>query len=254
MLLAIDVGNTNIVLGVYDGDRLTCDFRIHTDDRVTGDELGLTVVDLLERNGVTPQSITAVVVSNVVPTLARSVDDLARTYFEREPMVVGPGTRTGLRIQYDDPRMVGADRIANAIAARHLYGVPAVLVDFGTATSFDALNAQGDYLGGAIAPGIEISHNALVSHAARLVRVELTAPLAAIGHSTPTAMQSGLVFGYVGLVEGLVARFRAELGGSAKVIATGGLAEAMSKLIPVIDVVDERLTLLGLRLIYEQNI
>jgi type III pantothenate kinase len=254
MLLAIDVGNTNIVLGVYDGDRLTCDFRIHTDDRVTGDELGLTVVDLLERNGVTPQSITAVVVSNVVPTLARSVDDLARTYFAREPMVVGPGTRTGLRIQYDDPRMVGADRIANAIAARHLYGVPAVLVDFGTATTFDALSAQGDYLGGAIAPGIEISHDALVSHAARLVRVELTAPPAAIGHSTPTAMQSGLVFGYVGLVEGLVARFRSELGGSAKVIATGGLAEAMSKLIPVIDVVDERLTLLGLRLIYEQNI
>jgi type III pantothenate kinase len=159
-----------------------------------------------------------------------------------------------LRIQYDDPRMVGADRIANAIAARHLYGVPAVLVDFGTATTFDALSAQGDYLGGAIAPGIEISHDALVSHAARLVRVELTAPPAAIGHSTPTAMQSGLVFGYVGLVEGLVARFRAELGGSAKVIATGGLAEAMSKLIPVIDVVDERLTLLGLRLIYEQNI
>ena len=253
MLLAIDVGNTNIVIGVYEGDRLACDFRMHTDDRVTGDELGLTIVDLLERRDIAPKMITAVVVSNVVPTLARPIDDLSRLYFGQTPMVVGPGTRTGLRIHYDDPRMVGADRIANAIAARHLYGVPAVLVDFGTATTFDALSADGEYLGGAIAPGIEISHDALVSHAARLVRVELTAPPAAIGHSTPTAMQSGLVFGYVGLVEGLVARFRAELGDGAKVIATGGLAEAMARLIPVIDVVDERLTLVGLRLIYEQN-
>jgi type III pantothenate kinase len=254
MLLAIDVGNTNIVVGVFDGERLVCDFRIHTDDRVTGDELGLTIVDLLERQDITPQAVSAVVVSNVVPTLSRSVEDLSQGYFGRTPMIVGPGTRTGIRIQYDDPRQVGADRIANAIAARHLYGAPAVLVDFGTATTFDAIDADGNYLGGAIAPGIQISHDALVSHAARLMRVELTAPASAIGHSTTTSMQSGIVFGYVGLVEGLVGRLKAEIGDGAKVIATGGLAEAMSRLIPAIDVVDERLTLLGLRLIYEQNV
>jgi len=253
MLLAIDVGNTNIVGGVFDGERLACDFRIHTDDRVTGDELGLTIVELLERQDVAPRSVTAVVVSNVVPTLARSIESLSRTYFGQTPLVVGPGTRTGIRIQYDDPRQVGADRIANALAAAHRYGGPAVLVDFGTATTFDAINSDGDYLGGAIAPGIQISHDALVRHAARLVRVELVAPPAAIGRSMITSMQSGIVFGYVGLVEGLVTRFRAELGEDAKVIATGGLAPDLATLMPSITIVDERLTLLGLRLIHGQN-
>ena len=253
MLLAIDVGNTNIVGGVFDGERLACDFRIHTDDRVTGDELGLTIVELLERQDVAPRSVTAVVVSNVVPTLARAIESLSRTYFGQTPLVVGPGTRTGIRIQYDDPRQVGADRIANALAAAHRYGGPAVLVDFGTATTFDAINSDGDYLGGAIAPGIQISHDALVRHAARLVRVELVAPPAAIGRSMITSMQSGIVFGYVGLVEGLVTRFRAELGEDAKVIATGGLAPDLATLMPSITIVDERLTLLGLRLIHGQN-
>lgn len=253
MLLAIDVGNTNIVGGVFDGERLACDFRIHTDDRVTGDELGLTIVELLERQDVAPRSVTAVVVSNVVPTLARAIESLSRTYFGQTPLVVGPGSRTGIRIQYDDPRQVGADRIANALAAAHRYGGPAVLVDFGTATTFDAINSDGDYLGGAIAPGIQISHDALVRHAARLVRVELVAPPAAIGRSMITSMQSGIVFGYVGLVEGLVTRFRAELGEDAKVIATGGLAPDLATLMPSITIVDERLTLLGLRLIHGQN-
>ena len=253
MLLAIDVGNTNIVGGVFDGERLACDFRIHTDDRVTGDELGLTIVELLERQDVAPRSVTAVVVSNVVPTLARAIESLSRTYFGQTPLVVGPGSRTGIRIQYDDPRQVGADRIANALAAAHRYGGPAVLVDFGTATTFDAINSDGDYLGGAIAPGIQISHDALVRHAARLVRVELVAPPAAIGRSMITSMQSGIVFGYVGLVEGLVTRFRAELGEDAKVIATGGLAPDLATLMPMITIVDERLTLLGLRLIHGQN-
>ena len=168
-------------------------------------------------------------------------------------MVVGPGTRTGIRIHYDDPRRVGADRIANAIAAHHLYRGPAILVDFGTATTFDAIDAKGDYLGGAIAPGIQLSHDALVSHAAMLIRVELTAPVEAIGHSTTGSMQSGIVFGYVGLVEGLVARFRKEMEGQPTVVATGGLAPSLARLIPAIDVVDERLTLYGLRLIHDQN-
>lgn len=253
MLLAIDVGNTQTVVGVFDGERLTADFRIHTDDRSTGDELGLVMVDLLEQRDLTPAQVSAVVVSSVVPALARSIDELSHNYFNQTPMVVGPGTRTGIRIQYDDPRRVGADRIANAIAAHHLYQGPAVLVDFGTATTFDAIDARGDYMGGAIAPGIQISHDALVSHAAMLMRVELTAPPEAIGHSTITSMQSGIVYGYVGLVEGLVARFRKEIAGPAKVIATGGLAPSLSRLIPSIDIVDELLTLQGLRLIHEQN-
>ena len=253
MLLAVDVGNTNIVLGVFDGERLVADYRMHTDDRATGDELGLQITDLLQRRDVTPDDVDAVVISNVVPTLRRALEELSQEYFNRQPMVLGPGLRTGIRIHYDDPRQVGADRIANAIAARHLYGVPAVLVDFGTATTFDAIGAGGDYLGGAIAPGIQISHDALVSHAALLRRVELTAPPAAVGHSTTTSMQSGIVFGYVGLVEGLVARFRAEIGQEAKVIATGGIAADLARLIRVIDIVDERLTLTGLRLIHAQN-
>ena len=254
MLLAVDVGNTNIVIGVFDGDRLVADYRLHTDDRATGDELGLLVVDLLQRSGIAPADVHAVVVSNVVPALRRSIEALSQLYFKRQPMVLGPGLRTGIRIHYDDPRQVGADRIANAIAARHLYRVPAVLVDFGTATTFDAVGADGDYHGGAIAPGIQISHDALVSHAAMLRRVELTAPPSAVGHNTTASMQAGLVFGYVGLVEGLVSRFRAEIGQEAMVIATGGIAADLAKLITVIDVVDERLTLTGLRLIHEQNV
>lgn len=254
MLLAVDVGNTNIVLGVFDGERLAADFRLHTDDRATGDELGLQITDLIEHAGLHASDIDAVVVSNVVPTLRRAIEALSQQYFGRKPMVIGPGTRTGIRIRYDDPRQVGADRIANAVAARHQYGVPAVLVDFGTATTFDAINEEGDYLGGAIAPGIQVSHDALVSHAALLPRVELVAPPAAVGHNTAASMQSGIVFGYAALVEGLVARFRAEIGAHARVIATGGVVEDLAKLIGVIDVVDERLTLTGLRLIHEQNV
>lgn len=253
MLLAVDVGNTNIALGFFDGERLLADYRLHTDDRATGDELGVLVTDLLARSDVAPDDVHAVAVSNVVPTLQRAVERVSRGYFNREPMTLGPGVRTGIRIRVDDPREVGADRIANAVAARHLYGVPAILVDFGTATTFDAISADGDYLGGAIAPGIQISHDALVRHAALLRRVELVAPPAAIGRNTTSSMQAGIVFGYVGLVEGLVTRFRAELGGEARVIATGGTAEQLAPLISSIELVDERLTLTGLRLIYEQN-
>lgn len=253
MLLAVDVGNTNIVLGVFDGERLVADYRLHTDERATGDELGVLVTDLLQRSGLSPDDVDAVIVCSVVPTLQRSVDRLARVYFKREPMTLGPGLRTGVRIRVDDPREVGADRIANAVAARHLYGVPAILVDFGTATTFDAIGAEGEYLGGAIAPGIQISHDALVRNAALLRRVELVAPESAIGRTTTSSMQSGIVFGYVGLVEGLVRRLSSELGGNPHVIATGGIAEQLAPLIPCIETVDEGLTLTGLRLIYEQN-
>jgi len=254
MLLALDVGNTHIVAGVFDGEHLVGDFRLHTDARATGDELGLVVTELLERSGVPPAAVDAVIIANGVPALTRPLEELTTRYFRAAPMFVGPGIRTGIRIQYDDPRQVGGDRIANAIAARHLYGAPAIVVDFGTATTFDCVGRDGDYLGGAIAPGIQISLDALVSHAARLTRVEFVAPPTAIGHSTTASVQSGLMYGYVSLVEGLLVRLKAEIGGEPKVIATGGLADPISKLTSRIDVVDQRVTLTGLRLIHLQNV
>ena len=253
MLLCIDVGNTNIVLGVFDGEELVADFRLHTDERSTGDELGLLVSGLLESRDIATGSVSAVVVSNVVPILARPIDELAHHYFRMAPMVIGPGIRTGMRILYEDPRQVGADRIVNSIAAFRRYGGPAVLVDFGTATTFDAISAQGDYLGGAIAPGIVLSLDALVAHAAKLTRVELLAPPTVIGRNTTASMQAGLVYGYVGLIEGIVERMKKELGDGAKVIATGGLAELISAQTAAIDTVDQRLTLDGLRIIHEIN-
>jgi len=254
MLLALDVGNTHIVIGVFEGEALVVDFRVHTDARATGDELGLLLTHLLEQGSVTTGQIDGIIVSSGVPALARPLAELSQRYFGRDPVVVGPGIRTGIKIHYDDPRQVGGDRIANAIAARHLYGAPAIIVDFGTATTFDCVGADGDYLGGAIAPGIQVSLDALVTHAARLTRVELSAPSTTIGHSTAASVQSGLMYGYVGLVEGLVTRLKEEIGGVPKVIATGGLAEAISELTDAIDIVDQRVTLTGLRLIHEQNL
>jgi len=254
MLLAIDVGNTNIVLGVFDGEELVADFRLHTEERATGDEMGLLIVGLLQGRGIAASQVSAVVVSNVVPILSRPMDELSHHYFHMAPMVVGPGIRTGMRILYEDPRQVGADRIVNALAAFRRYGGPAVLVDFGTATTFDAISAQGDYLGGAIAPGIVISLDALVSHTAKLTRVELAAPPTVIGRNTTASMQAGLVYGYVGLIEGIVQRMKGELGDGAKVVATGGLAELIASQTAVIDTVDQRLTLDGLRIIHELNV
>lgn len=254
MLLCIDVGNTNIVLGVFDGETLVADFRLHTDERATGDELGLLIVGLLESRGIEAERVKAVVVSNVVPILSRPIDEMSNHYFRMAPMVIGPGIRTGMRILYEDPRQVGADRIVNSIAAFRRYGGPAVLVDFGTATTFDAISANGDYLGGAISPGIVISLDALVAHTAKLTRVELVAPPAVIGRNTTASMQAGLVYGYVGLIEGIVGRMKSELGDGAKVIATGGLAELIAAQTSVIDTVDQRLTLDGLRIIHDLNV
>jgi type III pantothenate kinase len=253
MLLAIDVGNTDTVVGVFDGGRLVTDFRLHTEPRATGAELGLVVVSLLRSAGLEPEAISAVVVSNVVPDLSRSIDELARQRFGHPPLVVGPGVRTGIRIHYDDPSLVGADRIANAVAAQHLYGGPAIICDFGTATTVDAIDAAGDYLGGAVAPGLKVSHDALVARAARLSPVDLAAPETVLGRNPRASMQAGLVLGYASLVEGLVARMRREMGGDPKLILTGGLAPLMAGLIPGVHAVDERLTLVGLRLIHELN-
>ena len=253
MLLVIDIGNTNVVLGVFEGETLKSDLRLHTDERATGDELGLVIVDLLRRRGIEPEAVTAIAVSNVVPGLQRAVEELAHTYFHTTPLVIGPGVRTGIRIRYDDPRQVGGDRIANAIAAHHVYGGPAILVDFGTGTTIDAINAEGDYLGGAIAPGINVALDALVSRAARLVRVELIAPPAVIGRNTTSSLQAGMVYGYVGLVEGIVTRMKAEIGEECRVIATGGLADLFHELSDVITDVNHHLTLIGLRLVHERN-
>lgn len=253
MLLAIDIGNSEIVAGVFSGEDLVAEVRLHTDERLTRDELGVIVTQMLTQRGVSTSGIDAVVVSSVVPGLNRAIADAAEVYFSAVPLMVGPGVRTGLRILYDDPRQVGADRIVNAVAALHRHGGPAVLIDFGTATTFDALNGRGDYLGGAIAPGVAISLEALVTRAAKLNRVPLVAPPGIIGRTTTTSMQSGLIFGYVGLVEGITTRMRAELGKTTRVIATGGLAHLIAEHTGAIDVVDQTLTLTGLRLIHELN-
>ena len=253
MLLGIDVGNTNIVLGVFDGEELVADFRLHTDERSTGDEMGLLISGLLEGRDIAAGNVTAVVVSNVVPILSRPIDELSHHYFKMAAMVVAPAIRTGMRILSEDPRQVGADRIVNSIAAFKRYGGPAVVVDFGTATTFDAISKQGDYLGGAIAPGLVIGLDALVAHAAKLTRVELVAPPSVIGRNTTASMQSGLVYGYVGLIEGIVGRMKRELGEDTRVVATGGLAELIAAQTSAIDSVDQRLTLDGLRIIHELN-
>jgi type III pantothenate kinase len=253
MLLAVDVGNTDTVLGVFEGSRLVADFRLHTEPRATGSELGLLVVSLLRTSGIEPAAISAVVISNVVPALTRALDELARVQFGHPPLTLVPGVRTGIRIHYDDVSQVGADRIANAVAAQHLYGGPAIICDFGTATTVDAIDADGDYLGGALAPGILVSHDALVEHAARLSRVDFAAPETVLGRNSRESLQAGLVFGYAGLVEGLVARMRREMDGEPKLILTGGLAPLMAGLISGVHATDERLTLVGLRLIHELN-
>jgi len=253
MLLTIDVGNTNITLGLYEGARLGPRWRLATDHDRMPDEYGLQFFGLLSHAGVSVEAVSGVCVASVVPPLTPKIEAACRKYLRRTPLVVRAGIKTGVRIRYEDPRAVGADRIVDAAAVQHLYGGPACVVDFGTATTFDAISEQGDYLGGAIAPGIGVAAEALFRRAAKLPRVDLRRPPAAIGRNTTHAMQSGLLFGYVGLVEGMVSRFRAELGPQMKVIATGGLAELIAGETSVIDIVAPWLTLEGLRLIWKMN-
>lgn len=252
MLLVIDVGNTNVVVGVYRGEELLANWRVATDSHKMPDEYAMLLQSLFGYAGLKCDLVRAVVISSVVPPLTATFEDLSRRYFRLDPLVVGPGIRTGIRIFYDSPKEVGADRIVNALAAYRLYGGPCIVLDFGTATTFDAISADGDYVGGAIAPGIRISTEALFQHAAKLPRIELVRPKTAIGKNTITSMQSGIIFGYVGLVEGLIVRFKQELG-PARVIATGGLADVIARETPMIDIVDDRLTIYGLRLIHEIN-
>lgn len=255
MLLTLDVGNTNVTIGVFEGAEIRATWRIATDIERLPDEYAVTLLGLLRNEEIAPKSITRAIIASVVPDLGPIFEQLCRRYFKVEPIVVGTGTRTGVRILYDNPREVGADRIVDVVAAMELYGpAPLIIVDCGTGMVFDAVSAEGDYLGGAIAPGIGIASEALFERAAKLYRVELERPKTAIGKNTVAAIQSGTLWGYVGLVEGMVARFKRELGGSARVIATGGFAELLAKETQVFDVVDPNLTLAGLRILAEQHV
>ena len=253
MLLAVDVGNTNVTMALFEGERLMADWRVTSHHERTADELAVELRQLFELRGFDFSVVDGVVISSVVPNLNPALIEASRRYLKCEPVMVGPGVKTSVRIRYDNPKDVGADRIANALAAYTKYGGPIVVIDFGTAVTYDAINAEGDYLGGAIAPGVEISLDALVRHTAMLRRVEPVAPDSVIGRNTVASIQSGLIWGFVAQVEGMVERFRSELGGSAKVIATGGQAALLAGLTHVIETTDPLLTLEGLRLIYAQN-
>ena len=260
MLLALDVGNTNVKFGVFEdgaGDATdyvpSATWRIATEPSRLSDEYGLVLSNLLSLRGISPGELKAVAMCSGVPPLTPSFVELCRTYFSLEPLVVGAGVKTGIRVLYDSPRDVGADRIVDAVAALRLYGGPAIVVDFGTGTVFDAVSADAEYVGGAIAPGITIAADALFHSASQLRRVELVRPTSAIGKNTIHALQSGLVLGYADMVKGMVARFDEELGGGSKVIATGGLAELIAEEVDVFDAVNQDLTLAGLRIIYDLN-
>jgi type III pantothenate kinase len=253
MLLTIDIGNTNITLGLYNGDELGSRWRLSTNHERMPDEYGLQILGMLNHAGKKIEQLHGICMASVVPPLTGKVTQACRQYLNHDPLVVDAGVKTGVSVLYDNPRAVGADRIVDAVAVQELYGGPACVVDFGTATTFDAISKQGDYLGGAIAPGIGIASEALFMRAAKLPRVDLQRPPAAIGRNTTHAMQSGLLFGYVALVEGMVARFRKELGQDMKVIATGGLAEIIAQETEVIDVIAPWLTLEGLRIVWNLN-
>ena len=240
-------------LGVFDGETLVANLRVSTDARRSSDEYGLMIRDLLALNGVERSTITDVCMCSVVPPLTGIFEEVSETYFRIKPLSITAGVKTGLQISYDNPRDVGADRIVDAVAAISLYGKPVIIVDFGTATVFDAISKDGIYLGGAIAPGINVAAEALFLNTSQLRRVELVAPKSAIGQNTSTALQAGLVLGYAGLVTGLVERFKSELGPEAKVIGTGGLATIISKEADVFDDINQDLTLIGLRMIYNMN-
>ena len=249
MLLAVDVGNTQTVLGLYDAERLVDTWRLATERTRTGDELGVLLGGLLD-----PESVDGVCLSTTVPSIVREWERLAARWADARLLVVGPGVKTGIPIRYDDPREVGPDRIVNAVAAKARYGAPAIVVDFGTSTNFDVVSPEGEYVGGVLAPGIEISMEALFARAARLVNVDFVAPATVIGKTTVGGLQSGLVYGFAGQVDGIVARIREELQApQARAIATGGLAEVVAPHSAVIERVDPFLTLEGLRLVWELN-
>lgn len=254
MLLVFDVGNTNMVLGIYEGKELKNYWRISTDKAKTSDEYGMLINNLFQYDNVDKNSIKDIIISSVVPNVMHSLENFCVKYFNKQPLIVGPGIKTGLNIKYDNPKQVGADRIVNAVAAIEKYKSPMIIIDFGTATTFCAISEKGEYLGGTIAPGIKISSEALFQRASKLPRVELLKPGMTICKNTVSAMQSGIIYGYVGLVDKIIAMMKKELGNdNIKVIATGGLSSLIASETDSIDCVDKNLTLEGLKIIYNKN-
>jgi type III pantothenate kinase len=253
MLLTVDIGNTSILLGLYDADSLGPRWRLASDSERTADEYGILLVQLLEGADVQLGKVTDIAIASVVPPLTGTFEQVCRGYLNAVPLVVDAGTRTGIAVRYEDPKQVGADRVVNAAAVRRIHSGPACIVDFGTATIFDAISAEGEYLGGAIAPGIGIAADALFRRAAKLPRVEISRPPSAIGRNTVQSLQSGLLYGYVGLVDGMVARFRADLGPEMKTVGTGELVELIAKETSSIDIIEPWLSLKGLKIVYDLN-
>ena len=253
MLLVFDIGNSNIVLGTYEGRKLMRHWRISTDRQKTGDEYGMLINELFRFQGISMSNITAIIISSVVPPLVVPLTKMCERYFRVRPLVVGPGIKTGIRLKYENPRDIGADRIVNVIGAYEQYGGPLVVIDIGTATTFDVVSKDGDFLGGAIAPGIGISSEALFQRAAKLPRIELVTPKSAICHNTITGIQAGIIFGAVGHIDGIVNRIKIEMDMDMKVVATGGLANMIAKESKTINKTDHFLTLTGLRVLYERN-
>ena len=254
MIFVLDVGNTNIVLGVYDGEELKHHWRIGTNRQKTEDEYGMMVKQLFAYEGLKISDFDGIIISSVVPPIMYALEQMCKKYFYITPMVIGPGIKTGLNIKYDNPKEVGADRIVNAVAAIDLYGGPLIIVDFGTATTYCYINEEKQYMGGAIAPGIGISTEALYTRASKLPRIEIVKPKNIIGKNTVSAMQAGILYGYVGQVEGIATRMKDQAIGNPKVIATGGLAPLIANESTMIDVVDPFLTLKGLQMIYMKNL
>ena len=253
MLMAVDVGNTNVKLGVYDDDRMVASWRLTTRREQTADEYGVFTRTMLRSHGLEPSQVTDVAISSTVPAVQRTMEEMARRYFNASPFVVDPGGNVDLAMHVDYPREVGPDRVVKVVAAVELYGPPLIIIDFGTATTFECVSPAGAFVGGAIAPGIATAAEALTARAARLFRVDLARPPSAIGLNTVTNIQSGIVYGYAGLVDGLVERMRQEMGGRPRVVATGGLVGLMDGLARTIDLVNPHLTLEGLRIACARN-